>query len=300
MQFRVLGPLEAVADGGQQVELGPPKQRAFLAALLVERGRVVSVDRLADLLWDGNPPDRALVSLRAYASNLRKAIEPGRDRRATPTVLRTVAPGYLLDVADDDIDASVFERRCADARAARDAGDHGLACALLDEALAMWRGGALADLADEPFARAEVARLEELRIGAVEDRLDALLSLGRHRECAVELERLTVAHPRRERLHGLLMIALHRAGRTAEALAIYRDLAERLIDDLGLEPGPALRTLEGKGMVTRTPTSGRGVAVRPTPLAQANLARLHAAWAKNSNRPDGVRCPYWSRSTFQI
>jgi DNA-binding SARP family transcriptional activator len=245
LQFRVLGPLEAVIDG-RVIELGPPKQRAFLAALLVERGRVVSVDRLADLLWDGEPPDRALVSLRAYASNLRKVIEPNRDKKAAPVVLRTVAPGYLLDVADEDIDSGVFAGLTSEARRARDGGDAARACALLDEALALWRGGALADLASEPVARAEVARLEELRLGAIEDRIDAALALGRHRESIGELERLTTAHPRRERLHGLLMLALHRAGRTPEALAVYRDVTERLLDELGLEPGPQLRALEAQ------------------------------------------------------
>jgi DNA-binding SARP family transcriptional activator len=245
VRFRVLGPLEAVLDG-RVIELGPPKQRAFLAALLVDRGRVVSVDRLADLLWDGEPPERALVSLRAYASNLRKVVEPDRDKKAAPVVLRTVAPGYVLDVADDDVDSGVFERLTSEARAARDRGDAARACALLDDALALWRGGALADLATEPVARAEVARLEELRLGAIEDRIDAVLALGRDREAIAELERLTSAHPRRERLHGLLMLALHRAGRTPEALAVYRDVTERLLDELGLEPGPQLRTLEAQ------------------------------------------------------
>ena len=245
LQFRVLGPLEAVIDG-RVIELGPPKQRAFLAALLVERGRVVSVDQLADLLWDGEPPDRALVSLRAYASNLRKVIEPDRDKKAAPVVLRTVAPGYVLDVADEDIDSGVFERLTSEARTARDGGDPSRACALLDEALALWRGAALADLATEPVARTEVARLEELRLGAIEDRIDAALALGRLRESVAELERLTTAHPRRERLHGLLMLALHRAGRTPEALAVYRDVTERLLDELGLEPGPQLRALEAQ------------------------------------------------------
>jgi DNA-binding SARP family transcriptional activator len=243
LQFRVLGPLEAVVDG-RVIELGPPKQRAFLAALLVERGRVVSVDQLADLLWDGEPPERALVSLRAYASNLRKLIEPDRDKKAAPVVLRTVAPGYVLDVADEDVDSGAFERLVSDARAARDSGDPSRACALLDDALALWRGAALADLATEPVARTEVARLEELRLGAIEDRIDAALALGRHRDSIAELERLTTAHPRRERLHGLLMLALHRAGRTPEALAVYRDVTERLLDELGLEPGPQLRALE--------------------------------------------------------
>ncbi|HET7654077.1 MAG TPA: BTAD domain-containing putative transcriptional regulator, partial [Acidimicrobiales bacterium] len=262
LQFRVLGPLEAVVDG-RVIELGPPKQRAFLAALLVERGRVVSVDQLADLLWDGEPPERALVSLRAYASNLRKLIEPDRDKKAAPVVLRTVAPGYVLDVADEDVDSGAFERLVSDARAARDSGDPSRACALLDDALALWRGAALADLATEPVARTEVARLEEMRLGAIEDRIDAALALGRHRDSIAELERLTTAHPRRERLHGLLMLALHRAGRTPEALAVYRDVTERLLDELGLEPGPQLRALEADirsgSLDAHPPTHSRSV-----------------------------------------
>jgi DNA-binding SARP family transcriptional activator len=245
VQFGILGPLE-VRDGGQQkIELGTPKQRAMLAVLVVAAGEVVSTDRLADLLWDGAPPARAEVSIRSYATNLRRVLDPHRAADAPSSLLVSGGGGYRLRLedADVDLDARHFELLVADARSARAAGDAGAALGLLDDALALWRGPALADVAGEPFARGEAARLEELRIGAEEERLEALLDLGRHREVVAAVEPLLVLHPAREHLRAIHMSALNRSGRPSEALASYRDLREHLADSAGLDPSPALQAL---------------------------------------------------------
>jgi len=237
MQFFVLGPLEAYEDRGP-VAVGGGRQRALLALLLVHAGEVVSRDRLIDELWSGAPPASASQSLDAYLSRLRKAF---REAGANG-VLVTRAPGYVLQA--EGTDAARFESLVRDGRAALAAGKAQRGVALLSEALALWRGPAYAEFADETWTRAEAGRLGELRLAATEDRIDVELALGRHAAHVAELEVLAAEHPTRERLIGQLMLALYRSGRQADALAVYRAARRALIDDLGLEPGRDLRDLE--------------------------------------------------------
>jgi DNA-binding SARP family transcriptional activator len=232
LEFRILGPLEVVRDG-QAVPLTGQKQRALLAALLVRAREVVSTDRLIDDVWGEDPPRTASTSLQNFVSQLRKALGPD--------VVLTRAPGYALDVAGDAIDASVFERAVAEARAAEPAER----VDRLETATALWRGDPLAEFAYAAFAQAEIRRLEELRLAAVEDRVDAQLELGRHHDVVAELETLVRQSPLRERLRGQLMIALYRAGRQAEALQVYHDARAALLDGLGIDPSPTLQGLHG-------------------------------------------------------
>jgi DNA-binding SARP family transcriptional activator/ABC-type branched-subunit amino acid transport system substrate-binding protein len=241
MDFRILGPLDVVGDG-RSLDLGGPKQRALLAALLVRANEVVSQDTLVDDLWGEAPPATAAKTLQAYVSRLRKALS---DAGADPSVaLATRGHGYVLRVAPESIDATLFQRGLDEGRRALARGDARLAADRLSDALALWRGPALSDLAYESFAQPEIARLEELRLTALEERIDADLALGREDELIGELETLVERHPLRERLRGQLMLALYRAGRQAQALQVYQDGRQHLAAELGLEPGEALRHLE--------------------------------------------------------
>jgi len=230
LEFRILGPLEVWQDG-EPVQLGSPKQRATLALLLLDAGRVVSSDRLVDALWGERPPRTAATSLQNFVSHLRKAL--GGD------VLVTRSGGYQLAVRPEQLDSEQFRRLLDDARSA----PSGERSAVLAQALSMWRGPPLADFAFEPFAQADISRLEELRLAALEERIDADLEAGRHAEIVPELEPLVAASPLRERLRRQLMLALYRSGRQAEALQVYRDGRRKLVEDLGIEPGAALQTL---------------------------------------------------------
>jgi class 3 adenylate cyclase/tetratricopeptide (TPR) repeat protein len=231
-QFRVLGPLEVVRDG-RALELTRPKQRSLLALLLLHAGEVVSTDRLVDGLWGATPPKAAVGSLQNLVSGLRKTL--GRD------VVRTQPPGYVLEIARDQLDLHRFEDLVA---RATDIGDAARRASLLREALTLWRGAALADLAYEPFAQVAIVRLDDQRTAAREDLLDAELDLGRHAQLVGELEGLVAEHPLRERLRGQLMLALYRAGRQAEALEAYRAARETLVGELGIEPSEDLQRLE--------------------------------------------------------
>ncbi|MEA2296881.1 MAG: family transcriptional regulator, regulator of embCAB operon, partial [Solirubrobacteraceae bacterium] len=235
MEFRVLGPLEASGHAGP-LRLGPRKQRALLARLLLDAGRTVAVERLLDDLWGDRLPDSAPKMVQIYVSGLRKALPKG--------MLETRPPGYVLHVEPGACDLDRFERLALDGRAALEAGDAPLAATRLGEALALWRGPALAEFTAEPFAAGEAMRLEELRLECVEQRIDAELALGHHTSVIGDLEALTRRHPLRERLHGQLILALYRAARQAEALAAYQAFRARLDDELGIEPSPALRELE--------------------------------------------------------
>jgi DNA-binding SARP family transcriptional activator len=241
-EFGILGPLE-VARSGCAVPLGGPRQRAVLALLLLEANRVVSLDRLAEDLWAGQPPDGWVTTVQIYVSHLRQALEPGRARGAAGEVLVTRGRGYLLRVDRERLDAARFEGDFAAGRAALEAGRYAEAAGTLRAALGLWRGGVLADLADYAFTRPEAARLEELRMAAVEARVDADLALGRHDALAAELEQLAAGHPLRERLHGQLMLALYRGGRQADALAAYRRVGDLLAGELGIDPGEPLQRL---------------------------------------------------------
>lgn len=243
MRFCVLGPLEVLGDGGEPLALGSPRQRAVLGVLLAEANRVVAVDRILDLLWRGEPPGQATATLQTYISGLRRALEPERAPRARPSVVVTRAPGYAVVVAQGGLDAAEFEALAAQGRTLVE-GDPRLATELLDRALALWRGAAYADFADEPWALGERSRLEELRLGCVEARFDAQLALGQHTAIVSELLRFVDDHPLRERARGQLMLALYRSGRHVEALRAFEEGRTRLAEDLGLEPGPELRRLE--------------------------------------------------------
>jgi DNA-binding SARP family transcriptional activator len=236
LEFLILGPLEVV-DGGCVVSLGGPKQRATLAILLLHANHVVSVDRLADELYAGAPPVTAVTQVQRQISDLRKRLGAG-------AAIDTRPPGYLIHVGDDQVDLHRFERLAEDGRLALDRGDADAAAELLREALAVWRGAPLADLAYEAFAQVPVARLEEIRLAALEERIEAELALGRHAQLIGELGQLIAKHPLRERFRAQLMLALYRAGRQAEALVVYRRTREELVDELGIEPGPAVRELE--------------------------------------------------------
>jgi DNA-binding SARP family transcriptional activator len=232
VEFRILGPLEVV-EGGHPLRLGGSKQRALLALLLTRANEVVSNDRLIDELWGGRPPRAAANALQYHVSRLRKVLAPSE-------AIVTQEPGYLIGVGPDELDLLRFERLVEEARHA----PANLAARLLRDALELWRGPALADLANEPFAQAEILRLEELRLVALELRVEADLVLGRHLELVAELEVLVRGHPLRERPRAELMLALYRSGRQAEALDLYRETRRLFVEELGIEPTPALQELE--------------------------------------------------------
>jgi DNA-binding SARP family transcriptional activator len=233
--IRVLGSL-AVEDGGGPVDLGGPLQRAVLALLLIERGRVVSVDRLIDQLWRREPPPRAIASLQAYVSNLRRILEPGRARRAPARILVSEPPGYALRLPADAVDAWRFEellgaaREAAAARPAR-------ARDFLNRALALWRGPAYAEFADEDWAVAEVARLTELHVAAQESAAAMALRTGAAAEAVATAEVLVREHPLREESWRLLALALWASDRQADPLAALRRARGVLREELGLDPG---------------------------------------------------------------
>jgi DNA-binding SARP family transcriptional activator/streptogramin lyase len=221
---------------GQPLELGAGKQRALLVLLLLRAGEVVSTDGLIDALWGERPPPSALNSVHVYVSQLRKALGNGR--------LQTHGRGYLLALEPERLDLGRFERLLGDGRELLASGDADRAAGALRAALGLWRGPPLSDVAFEPFAQAEIARLEELRLAALEERIEADLVLGRHAELVPELEGLVREHPLRERLRAQLMLALYRSGRQSEALDAYQQARRLLSTELGLEPGRTLRELE--------------------------------------------------------
>src|SRR6266511_6118796 len=230
-ELRILGALEARTNE-RPLALGPRKQRALLARLVISANQVVSRDLLIEDLWAGEPPPGAAKTLRSHISRLRSALEGAAD---APTI-DARPPGYGLKLSADQRDASRFDRLARRGREALARGAADVAADRLAEALSPWRGPALDDVADEPFARAEAARLDELRLRVFEDRIDADLELGRHRDVVAELERLVDEHPLREQLWRQLMIALYRCDRQAEALSAYRRGRGLLGGELGLEP----------------------------------------------------------------
>jgi DNA-binding SARP family transcriptional activator len=241
VEVKLLGPLEVVVDG-RPVELRRKKQRALLALLALRAGEVVSTDRLVNELWGETPPKAAVGSLQNLISELRKLI--GVD------LLVTKPPGYVLELDRQQVDAHRFEQ------AVRHGGD-------LREALALWRGPALADLAFEPFAQSEIQRLEELRTSAKEELYDAELEAGRHSQLVSELEALVAEHPLRERPRGQLMLALYRSGRQADALEVYRQARKAFVEELGIDPSSELQQLE-QAILRQDPSVGFEGAARPT------------------------------------
>jgi DNA-binding SARP family transcriptional activator len=231
LRYLILGPLE-IRDGATEIALRGGQQRKLLAILLLHNGEVVSSDRLIDELWAGKPPGTAAKALQGYVSSLRKQLGP--------ETIETVGPCYRLKAAAQQVDVHEFEELLAEARPL----DRGPAAAKLQQALALWRGPALADFAYDDFAQREIERLEGLRQAGIERRINLELALGHHDDLVPELEALVRAHPLHERLRAHLMVALYRSGRQAEALDVYRDARAVLLDELGLEPSEELQALQ--------------------------------------------------------
>ena len=253
LEFRILGPLE-VSDDGRPLELTGQRQRALLSALLVRANEVVSTERLVDELWGGAAPRTATTSLHNAVSQL---------RRVLGDALVTRTPGYVLRIATEQLDAFRFERALREAREAEPADR----ARILRDALELWRGPALADVAYEPFAQHEALRLEELRLVAKEELIDAELELGGHDAVIGEIESLVTQNPLRERLRAQQLLALYRAGRQAEALGAYQEARRALLDELGIEPGPALQQLHQSIL-----RQERGLA--PAPVERADQDHL--------------------------
>jgi DNA-binding SARP family transcriptional activator len=239
MRFRLLGPLEIVSDSGRGCAVSAARQRVVLSMLLLDGGTVVSAEQLADALWEHTPPITARGQVQICVSALRKTLA----KLGLADRIVTRPPGYLITVADGELDLHEFDRMTAQAQQAAAGGRLHAAAAAYDEALALWQGSALADVESRAL-HATVARLEERRLATIEDRIDVELRRGHHQAVVGELRELIAAHPLRERLHAQQMRALAGAGRQAEALAAYRSARRMLVDELGLEPGRELRRLE--------------------------------------------------------
>ena len=272
MEFRILGPLE-VRDGTEHVPLRGPKQRGLLALLLLNPNRLAPVDWLVDELWR-DPPSTAPKALHVYVSKLRKLFAAAH---SPAPQIRTQAPGYVLEIEPETLDLHRFEALVEAGRTALAGGDPRVAADRLREALALWRGRPLDGFAEEPFARAARARLEELELAARELRNEADLELGRHAELVADLRRLVAEHPLRERLRGQLMLALYRNGRQAEALEVYQETRALLVDELGLDPGQELQQLE-RAILLQDPSLELSVehAVSAVPAERVHAAGTRA------------------------
>lgn len=277
MKVRLLGPTEVVGDDGRLVELPRGLARSLLALLALHPGAVLSADRLIDALWGAQPPATATTALHGYVSALRKRFEPNRARGEAARNLVTHPPGYVLAIDADRVDAERFRRLV---REAMGAPLHEKA-RRLRAALGLWRGPALADFAYEPFAQNQIAALDQLRLTALEARIDADLQLGRHADVVAELETLVAEHPLHEGFQGHLMLALYRCGRQTDALQVYRDVRGRLIDEHGIEPGPRLQRLERAIL-----DQDQSLAV-PTAVQVPGTAEVHdasGAWLDDGGR----------------
>jgi DNA-binding SARP family transcriptional activator len=294
VDFRVLGPVEARAED-RPLAVAGARQRALLAVLLLRAGEPVSRERVIADLWGERPPAGAVKTVQAVVSRLRRALGGEAAR------LVSSAAGYRLRVEPDELDLGRFERLCADGRRALAAGRHERAAARLRAALAEWRGPPLADVALEPFAPPEAARLEDLRVAAVEDRVEADLAMGRGAELVAELEGLVAAEPLRERLRGQLMLALYRAGRQGEALDVYRDAVRTLDSELGLRPGPELERLQQAILahdpaLLRAPTGGEPRELERRRATATILVAEVAGWARVGDADvDGARAAHGRR-----
>jgi DNA-binding SARP family transcriptional activator len=306
LDFRVLGPLQ-VAANGTFLPLGGAKQRAVLALLLLHVNEVVPSERLIDELWGETPPESAANMLQGYVSHLRKTLEPGR-KRGAHELLVSRPSGYTLQIRPDQLDAERFERLTGEGRQLLASGDADAAAERFREALSLWSGPALADLAREPFARADAERLEELRLAALEDRIDADLGLGRQDELVPELEILVKRHPLQERLRAQLMLSLYRSGRQAEALAEYQSIRRLLFDELGLVPSRELQDLEkailahdhaldGRERIERDETATRAPTAKTMPASREERKLVtvlfadlgHSASAAGPSDPEDLR-----------
>ena len=270
LRFGILGPLE-VRNGEALLPVGGPKARAVLAMLVLEAGRIVSTDRLIDGVWGEDPPNTVMAALQVHVSNLRKALGEN--------VLVTRPPGYVLDVAREQVDHCLFEAAVSEARRARQEGRIADARATLVDALGLWRGTPFADVLDAPFKAATTTWLNEQRSAVDNDLIELAIELGDHRDAISQLEAAIARTPHREELWAHLMRALYRSGRQADALAAFQRARDLLLDDLGIEPGPELRRLEAAVLEqadeldVRSTTQQAVVARAPAPLASTIKAR---------------------------
>ncbi len=287
VKFAILGPVE-LAEGEHKLPVGGPRQVALLAFLLLHANRAVSADQLIDALW-GEEAVRAVKRLQMSVARLRKALNA--DGSNGDPALKTVSGGYLLAVAPGELDSDVFEARVQDGRRALDEGEAMRAAGVLREALGLWRGPALAEVAYEAFAQAEIRRLDELRLAALEARVEADLQLGRQAQVIGELEALVASHPAREQLVGQLMVALYRCGRQTEALEAYTRARQVLVGEIGVEPGPQLRrlheavlrqdvSLEAQPAVASLPPELDATSAPSLVGRDGELASLSEAWAR--------------------
>src|SRR5215469_6520475 len=267
MRVRILGPFH-LEDGGRPITIGGVRQRAVLADLVLHANEVVPSEQLLVELWGEDSPPSAANALQAAISRLRRVLPPGR--------LVTTAPGYMLRVFPAELDAAQFEQLMFEGRDALTAGTAAEAVQLLDQAMTLWRGPPLADFRYEPFAQAEIGRLEELQLACLEERNEANLALGLEGALAAELGRMVIDHPLRERLRGQLMLALYRSGRQAEALEAYRQFRSTLMEELGLEPSSALSELQA-AILRHDPALAPGSATGGTPLARRPVTVLCVA-----------------------
>lgn len=243
LDVRILGPFEVWRDNAM-LELGRPQQQAVLAILVVHANEVVSSDRIVDELWQGDPPPSARHTLQTHVSRLRRALEPAVPSKGHYTRLASHRAGYVLQLAEDEIDSNRAAALIDRGRRLLIDGQPEEASLVLKSALGLWRGSPLMDFQYYDFAQGEIIRHEELRLSAIEDCVAAELAMGNHHEIVGELEALTAAHPHRDRIRSQLMTTLYRCGRQTEALSVYQDIVEVLADQLGLVPGPDLQDLE--------------------------------------------------------
>ena len=267
MQVRILGPFQ-LEEGGRRITIGGVRQRAVLASLLLHANEVVPSEQLLVDLWGEDSPPSAANALQAAISRLRRALPPGR--------LITRDPGYALRIFPEELDVKQFEQLISEGRDALAAGAAAEAARTLSQALSLWQGPALADFRYEPFAQAEIARLEELRLACLEERIEADLALGSASALIAQLRRLVSENPVRERLRGQLMLALYRGGRQAEALEVYREFRSVLREELGLETSPLLRELEA-AILRHDPVLSPASTATGAPLARRPVTVLCVA-----------------------
>jgi DNA-binding SARP family transcriptional activator/WD40 repeat protein len=291
MEFRVLGSIEVFEEGNGSITLGGPKQRAVLAQLLLRANHLVPADVLIDEVWGDEPPETARNALQSYASHLRKSL--GAER------LEGSRAGYRLRAEPSELDATRFQSLLRDARRLLPI-DATAAIGAFNHALDLWRGPAFADLAAEPSLQAEAARLDELRLGALEDRIDAQLAIGHHGEVIGELEGLTARHPLRERFWEQLMVALYRSGRQAEALTAYQGAREILADELGIDPSPELRKLHERILAQSPELDPRGEPLRGyrllERLGEDSFGVVYRATQPNVGRDVAIRIVHEHRA----